>query len=220
MALRAVPRLAWMIPVRTKRLAGNIWDGSESHPYLVWSACGGFSHARSRKFRLASRGERRIIASVLRKLGLVFAALALFSIAGGQWAVLQTVAWAGMLHDYTQRSGSFTAAVEQTFDGEHPCELCREIAFAKAKERQERPAAPGVKENAKVRAMVAPATFLPPGPPATLLAWTRAAVPSGPSPRRATADPAASTRDERGLKTHSAVPGMGRFGDPFSRRCR
>lgn len=95
-----------------------------------------------------------ILCPVLRKLGLLFAALALFSIAGGHWAVLQTVAWAGMLHDYTQRTGSVTVAVEQTFDGAHPCELCREIATAKAKEHKENPSTPKVKDDAKVKALV------------------------------------------------------------------
>ncbi len=69
-----------------------------------------------------------------RKIGLLGAALAMFAIAGGHWAVLQTVAWAGMLADYTRESGSLAVGVEQTFDGEHPCELCKEIAVAKGRE--------------------------------------------------------------------------------------
>lgn len=75
---------------------------------------------------------------MLRRLGLLFAALALFSIAGGHWAVLQTVAWAEMLHDYSQRTGSVALAVEQTFDGGHPCELCLQIAAAKQREVKSR----------------------------------------------------------------------------------
>lgn len=79
---------------------------------------------------------------MLRKLGLIFAALALFSIAGGHWAVLQTVAWAEMLHDCGQRTGSLAVAAEQTFDGQHPCELCLQIAAARereAKSQSEKP---------------------------------------------------------------------------------
>ena len=71
---------------------------------------------------------------MLRKFGLVLAAFALFSIAGGHWTVLQTVAWAEMLHDYAQKAGSVALAVEQTFDGAHPCELCLQIASAKQQE--------------------------------------------------------------------------------------
>ena len=73
------------------------------------------------------------MAAVFRNIGLVLAALALFSIAGGHWAVLQSVAWVEMLHDYAQKTGSVAVAVEQTFDGAHPCELCREIATSKDK---------------------------------------------------------------------------------------
>ena len=119
--------------------------------------------------------------AMLRRFGLLLVALALFSIAGGPWAVLQTVAWAGMLHDYTQRTGSFAVAVEQTFDGQHPCEFCREIAAAKVKEHKERPTPPGANDNAKVKAMVVDAAILPLEPPAMLLARTPAAVLSGPS---------------------------------------
>ncbi len=116
---------------------------------------------------------------MLRRLGLVFAALALFSIAGGPWAVLQTVAWVGMLHDYTQRTGSFTLAAAQTFDGQHPCDLCREIAAAKAGERKGQPAAPGAGDHAKVKATVMESALLPPTPPMTLLAR----IPTAPLPR-------------------------------------
>ena len=59
----------------------------------------------------------------------------MFAIAGGPWAVWQTVAWSQMLADYTRASGSMWTGVAQTFDGEHPCALCREIASAKAKEK-------------------------------------------------------------------------------------
>ena len=91
-----------------------------------------------RNIRLATRKKASILDAVLRRLGLLFAALALFSIAGGHWAVLQTVAWAGMLRDYTLKTGSVAAAVEQTFDGQHPCELCLQIAAAKQQEAKAR----------------------------------------------------------------------------------
>ncbi len=42
MALRAVRRLAWLIRVRTTRLAGKSTDGSESHPYRLREATGRF----------------------------------------------------------------------------------------------------------------------------------------------------------------------------------
>lgn len=51
---------------------------------------------------------------------LVFCAL---YISGAHWFVLQTVAWTQMLVVRAMDSG-FAAAVETTFDGEHPCDLC------------------------------------------------------------------------------------------------
>ena len=98
---------------------------------------------------------------MFRKLGLVCAALAFFSIAGGHWTVLQSVAWVEMLHSYSQQSGSLAVAVEQTFDGQHPCELCQQIQVGKAREHRESPAAPDAKDDAKVKALVADSVLCP-----------------------------------------------------------
>lgn len=49
---------------------------------------------------------------------------------GVQWAALQTVAWTTMLAS-NLRSDSLTQAVAKTFDGDHPCPLCKAIAAAK-----------------------------------------------------------------------------------------
>src|SRR5258708_6190788 len=56
---------------------------------------------------------------MLRVIGLPFMALAMFSIAGGHWAVLQTVAWAQMLRDYS-KDATVTEAVAKTFSGDAP----------------------------------------------------------------------------------------------------
>ncbi len=56
---------------------------------------------------------------------------------GLHWALLQTVAWTGMLVTYS-RDASFQDAVSKTFDGEHPCALCKVIKSGRAEEgRQE-----------------------------------------------------------------------------------
>lgn len=39
--------------------------------------------------------------------------------------VIQSAAWAGMLVSYSMEKGSVAQAVSDTFDGEHPCELCK-----------------------------------------------------------------------------------------------
>ncbi|GAA5141355.1 hypothetical protein GCM10023213_25330 [Prosthecobacter algae] len=45
---------------------------------------------------------------------------------GFQWAVLQGIAWTGMLISFS-RDGSLVEAVAKTFDGEHPCPLCKAV---------------------------------------------------------------------------------------------
>ena len=48
---------------------------------------------------------------------------------------MQTMAWAGMLWNYTQTDGSLLSGVKKTFDGEHPCTMCESIKTAKDKEQ-------------------------------------------------------------------------------------
>lgn len=45
---------------------------------------------------------------------------------GLHWTLLQSVAWMGMMVSYSQQSGLATA-FEMTFDGRHPCELCKAV---------------------------------------------------------------------------------------------
>jgi hypothetical protein len=54
---------------------------------------------------------------------------------GAHWALLQTVAWTTMLADHLCTQ-SVTEAVSQTFDGNHPCSLCKAIAAGKKSERK------------------------------------------------------------------------------------
>ncbi len=57
---------------------------------------------------------------------------------GGHLALLQTVAWSKMLVDFSSNQ-SLTQAVEKTFDGAHPCELCKVVRQTKEKEEKESP---------------------------------------------------------------------------------
>ncbi len=52
---------------------------------------------------------------------------------GFHWTLLQSVAWAGMLVEYSQQ-GSFAQAVVHTFDGQHPCPLCKMVRSGKNSE--------------------------------------------------------------------------------------
>ncbi len=62
-------------------------------------------------------------------------ALTLTAVLGGHWALLQTVAWTAMLADNLQ-SCSFHDAVSRTFDGKHPCCLCKTIAAGQKTEKK------------------------------------------------------------------------------------
>ncbi|MCE0521608.1 MAG: hypothetical protein LV480_01710 [Methylacidiphilales bacterium] len=52
---------------------------------------------------------------------------------GGQWYVLQGVAWIKMVHDYSQMV-PFTKAVSMTLSGQYPCAICKAIAEKKQAE--------------------------------------------------------------------------------------
>lgn len=81
-------------------------------------------------------------------------ALALFLVAGGHWAMLQGVAWATMVHDFS-RNGSLTQAVEKTFDGKHPCAMCKKIAKVKNSEASGEKAPVTVKVDKKAEVFIA-----------------------------------------------------------------
>ncbi len=55
-----------------------------------------------------------------------FVVLALVLVTGGHWALLQTVAWVRMAVSYSQES-TLREALVKTFDGQHPCQLCKVV---------------------------------------------------------------------------------------------
>ena len=110
---------------------------------------------------------------VLKRGGCLVSLLAVFVTGGGHWMALQSVAWARMLVAYSQQS-SLVTAVEQTFDGDHPCPMCKKISQDRAQERQEQPQGPASSGR------VAPETMcLTAGasiPPVPVCHWFRRAV--------------------------------------------
>ena len=54
---------------------------------------------------------------------------------GAHWAVLQSAAWAGMLVSYS-RGATVLEAWRKTFDGQHPCKLCRIVKTGQASEKK------------------------------------------------------------------------------------
>jgi hypothetical protein len=61
--------------------------------------------------------------------------LVLLAGTGAHWGALQSVAWTRMLAE-NLRTTSFADAVSRTFDGQHPCSLCKVIASAKKSEKR------------------------------------------------------------------------------------
>ncbi len=61
--------------------------------------------------------------------------LVLLAGTGAHWGALQSVAWTRMLAE-NLCSSSFADAVSRTFDGQHPCSLCKVIASAKRSEKR------------------------------------------------------------------------------------
>ena len=72
----------------------------------------------------------------LLRFGQVLMLLVLFAASGGHWMVLQSVAWSRMLVSYSQE-GKIVSAVAKTFDGRHPCSLCKQIEQAKKSDPQQ-----------------------------------------------------------------------------------
>src|SRR5437762_12921916 len=55
---------------------------------------------------------------------------------GGHWAILQSVAWVTMVAGYSQ-TAPLKAALVKTFDGEHPCSICKFVANGKKSEQKQ-----------------------------------------------------------------------------------
>jgi hypothetical protein len=72
---------------------------------------------------------------VLNRFGHLLLIFALLSATGAHWAALQSVAWASMLAD-NARVSSLPEAIEKTFDGKHPCALCKSIAHGRQNEKK------------------------------------------------------------------------------------
>ena len=63
---------------------------------------------------------------------------------GTHWAFLQSIAWVGMMVKFSQRT-TFSEALVKTFDGKHPCGLCKWVQRGKAEEKKQDPQKPETK---------------------------------------------------------------------------
>ena len=90
-----------------------------------------------------------------KRIGHVLLIAAVLAVTGTHWFVLQSVAWTTMFAG-NLRDGSFTEAMQKTFDGSHPCSLCRQIARGKQEEKKSETRV----EWKKLEFVFAPATFV------------------------------------------------------------
>jgi hypothetical protein len=66
----------------------------------------------------------------MRRVTLCVVLVAFVFSCGGQWPVLQAVAWANMIREYSEMV-PLTQAIAMTFSGQYPCELCKIVAEKK-----------------------------------------------------------------------------------------
>jgi hypothetical protein len=103
---------------------------------------------------------------------------------GCHWGLLQSVAWVGMMVNYSCQ-GSLKDAVSKTFDGRHPCPLCKLVREGRKSEKKPE-AQQNVKQIDLFAGQDAPFDF-PPLPaaafPFPLIIASRTDVPLLPPPR-------------------------------------
>jgi hypothetical protein len=125
---------------------------------------------------------------VRNRLGKLLVTLFLIVSIGGHWALLQSFAWVTMVIDYSKEA-PISVAVAKTFDGAHPCGLCKMVSKGKASEKKQ----DAIKVKTKVDFWIASTeTTLPPtascdmqfAAPA-IAVFADAETPPVPPPRRA-----------------------------------
>lgn len=75
------------------------------------------------------------------------ALLAAVQLLGGHWITLQSAAWIGMVVTYSQED-SLGVALKKTFDGEHPCGLCKAVKSGQSEDQKRQSAKVMVKFEA------------------------------------------------------------------------
>ena len=72
----------------------------------------------------------------VRVFGFIIAFGAILHLGGGHWGILQGIAWAKMLVEYSQADG-IGEGIAKTFYGEHPCAMCQVISKGRESEKRE-----------------------------------------------------------------------------------
>ncbi len=105
---------------------------------------------------------------MLPRLARALVIVALTISLGAHWAFLQSVAWVGMVYTYAKQAG-LSEGISMTFDGDHPCCLCKAIQKGKADERKQQQKAAAPSNDLKLG--LPPVKFVfdhPPRPPLSL----------------------------------------------------
>jgi hypothetical protein len=116
----------------------------------------------------ASASARRgsLAARFFRVTGTFACLLALAMTVGGHWMALQSVAWGKMIVDFS-RHDSLTEALRKTFDGQHPCSLCRQVQLGQQNEREEQRRQPLLGVKHMLEFLPSAGAVLAPQPPST-----------------------------------------------------
>ncbi|HUS33785.1 MAG TPA: hypothetical protein VM680_00390 [Verrucomicrobiae bacterium] len=128
------------------------------------------------------------VTPVRSRIAKSFIAVLLIVSIGGHWAFLQSVAWVSMVIDYS-KDAPISVAVSKTFDGKHPCNLCKIVRHGQETEKKQ----DAIKIKTKPDVwMAAGAIALPnadlirePFPSIALLSGSRGESPPVPPPRQA-----------------------------------
>jgi hypothetical protein len=96
---------------------------------------------------LTADASAGIVGAVLNRLKRPVVALVLVLCVGLHWPLLQSVAWMSMLVSYSREAG-FEQAISNTFDGKHPCKICKLVQEGKKAEQHQAHAAFLKKEQA------------------------------------------------------------------------
>ena len=90
------------------------------------------------------------------RIARIFACLAWLFASGGQWDVIQTLAWGRMIVGYS-RTMAWDDAMARTFDAANLCDVCEWVADGKTRD-----SAPGTDAPGELVAKARPPLALPP----------------------------------------------------------
>ena len=129
----------------------------------------------------------------MSRLSQILIVAALVLSIGLHWAVLQSAAWVGMAVAYSVEKGSLTDGLSDTFDGNHPCRLCKAVQQGQESKSEDNQApAAKTKEVKLTLALVTVPQFVfsPMAPPHWIMTssdlQTRREEPVTPPPQRST----------------------------------